>query len=150
MGHSRAVRRLVGLVAVGGLILAGTAAPATAKTPPFTLVVERSGARREIVTIVVKFEDRQHGGTHRDGLLGLYPAEAATNAGRLDPAFARTGYRAIPLTESRAGAYTGRLKLAPGGYAIVPFPSSADFPLEQAGYPAPRVLTVKPSRAHAS
>lgn len=146
MGHSRAVHRLAGLVAVGGLVLVGTAAPAAAKTPPFTLVIERSGAPREVVKLVVKFEDRQYSeavGARMDGLLGLFPAEAVTSAGRLDPAFAR-GHRAIPLTESKAGVYTGRLKPhTPGKYAIVPFPSSADYPLERSGYPAPRVLTVK-------
>lgn len=144
MGRSRAVHRLAGLIAVGGLVLVGTAAPAAAKTPPFTLVVERSGAAREVVKIIVKFEDRQYraAGT---GLLGLFPAKAVTRAGRLDPAFAHTRYRAIPLTEYKAGVYTGRLKLphTPGKYAIVAFPRSADYPLEQSGYPAPLMLTVK-------
>jgi hypothetical protein len=146
------VRRGGGVLTASALLVLGGAAPAAAKMPPFTLEAPRSSqAGTGIkVTVTVRQWDNPRGAfedfptSRLDGLLALAPARAVDGHGGLDETAG--SYAPIGLTRTRSWVFTGKVTLpdTPGEYAIVAFPKFRYYPLEQAGYPAPRAVTVTP------
>lgn len=104
------------LVAAVALIL-GLGMEADAKVPPFEMEVDVDETRA-IVTVIL--EDQGFDPPNLPGLVAIYPRSDLDEEGRPTD---QTSAIDVPLARIGAGTYQGTVRLEPGQWAAVPFPT---------------------------